>query len=120
MGSRIKIGLALDSEDMDIESVIDLLADRLADRLRSQQDGDAPAPSSPYMTVEEAADYLRCKPQRIYDLLSQGRLTPVKDGRRTLVERSEIERYLRGEPTGRDATRLPPPHETRSTSWLDR
>jgi hypothetical protein len=42
---------------------------------------------------------LRCRPQRIHNLLSQRRLTRVKDGRRTLVLRSEIEAYLRGEQT---------------------
>lgn len=50
---------------------------------------------SPYMTVEEAAAYLRCRRQRIDDLLSQRRLTRVKDGNRTLISRAELEAYLR-------------------------
>ena len=49
---------------------------------------------SPYMTIPEAADYLRCSRQRVDDLLSQGRLTRVKEGRRTLVSRAEIATYL--------------------------
>ena len=56
---------------------------------------DDPDPPSPYMTVGEAAIYLRCKRQRIDDLLSQRRLTRVKDGARTLIKRAEIEEYLR-------------------------
>ena len=55
---------------------------------------DEPAPTSPYMTIVEAAAYLRCSRQRIDDLLSQRRLTRFKDGARTLVSRAEIERYL--------------------------
>lgn len=54
---------------------------------------------SPYLTVREAAAFLRARPQRVYDLLSDGRLTRVKDGSRVLVARRELEAYLgqRGE-----------------------
>ena len=58
---------------------------------------------SPYLTIPEAAAHLRCRRQRVDDLLSQGRLTRVKDGGRTLIARAELEAYLRGEPTGRRA-----------------
>ena len=50
----------------------------------------------PYFTIEEAAEYLRCNPQRVYDLLSQRRLSRFKDGRRTLVSRAELERHVEG------------------------
>jgi excisionase family DNA binding protein len=46
------------------------------------------------MTVQEAAEFLRCPRQRIYDLLSQGRLSRFKDGRRTLVSRAEVARWV--------------------------
>jgi excisionase family DNA binding protein len=49
------------------------------------------------LSVPEAAELLRCERQRIYDLLSSGRLTRLKDGARVLVRRSEIERHLAGE-----------------------
>jgi excisionase family DNA binding protein len=52
------------------------------------------ADASPYLTVPEAADLLRCSRQRIDDLLSQRRLTRHKEGRRTLVSRAEIDAYL--------------------------
>ncbi len=61
--------------------------------------------ASPYLTVPEAAAYLRCKRQRVDDLLSQGALSRVKDGARTLIARAELEAYLRGEPTGRLGSR---------------
>jgi excisionase family DNA binding protein len=51
-------------------------------------------PPSPYMTVPEAAEYLRCSRQRVDDLLSAGRLERVKDGGRTLVRRRDVERWL--------------------------
>jgi excisionase family DNA binding protein len=46
---------------------------------------------SPYMTVPEAAELLRCKRQRIDDLLSARKLTRHKEGRRTLLLRAEVE-----------------------------
>ena len=47
-----------------------------------------------YLTPAEAADYMRAKRGRVYELLAQGRLTRLKDGSRTLVRRSEIDDYL--------------------------
>lgn len=74
------------------ELVVELLAARPA------------APPSPYMTVPEAAEFLRCSRQRVDDLLSQRRLRRFKDGARTLVSRAEVEAYL--EPDGRQLGRL--------------
>jgi excisionase family DNA binding protein len=50
--------------------------------------------SSEFVTVAEAASLLRCSRQRIDDLLSQRRLTRVKEGSRTLIRRAEIDRHL--------------------------
>lgn len=59
----------------------------------------AAAPRSPWATVEEAATFLRCKPQRVYDLLSSGQLRRHKEGGRVLILRSDLE--LRVEATER-------------------
>ncbi len=54
-----------------------------------------PRPSaSRYLTVLETAELLRCSRQRIDDLLSQRRLTRIKEGSRTLILREEVEAYL--------------------------
>jgi excisionase family DNA binding protein len=54
------------------------------------------SPHSPFFSVDEAAEFLRAKPQRVYDLLSAGRLSRFKDGSRVLVSRAELEAYLGG------------------------
>jgi excisionase family DNA binding protein len=77
------------------------LREMIREVVREEMARVARAPASPYLTVREAATYLRCEPQRIYNLLSEGRLTRVKDGGRTLVARAEVDRYLQGQPTGR-------------------
>ena len=76
--------------------VVEAIAQRAAavalNVLGSQPGGGA---QSPYFTIKEAAEYLRCSRQRIDDLLSQRRLTRFKDGARTLVSRVEVDHYLR-------------------------
>jgi excisionase family DNA binding protein len=72
------------------------VAEHVAAILASRAKVERPATSSPYMTVAEAAEYLRADRQRVDDLLSQRRLTRFKDGRRTLVSRAEVEAYLAG------------------------
>jgi excisionase family DNA binding protein len=71
------------------------------------------APASPYLTVSEAADYLRSKPQRVYDLLSAGQLSRYKDGRRVLVSRAELDNYLAAGGSNRVAPALPRDAPTR-------
>jgi excisionase family DNA binding protein len=70
------------------DELVDEIAGRVLTILQAQN------AASPYMSVDEAADYMRCKPQRVYDLLSARRLTRLKDGSRVLVKRAEIDAYL--------------------------
>jgi excisionase family DNA binding protein len=59
-----------------------------------RQTAAASPTDSPYMTVREAAIYIRARPQRIYDLLSSRRLPKSKDGTRVLVRRADLDEYL--------------------------
>ena len=78
--------------------VIETIAMRAAEIAVERIGVPSPASEpSPYFTVEEAATFLRCSRSRVDDLLSQRKLTRVKDGRRTLVVRAEVETYLRRE-----------------------
>ena len=93
------------------------VADRAEAMLRERLDGLAVGRElSPYLTVAEAADLIRSRPQRVYDLVSSGRLSRFKDGSRTLVLRAEVERWLAGERTGPVARTLPPGARSRTRS----
>jgi len=72
--------------------LVDTIARRAVELLREQ----VPAtPASPYLTVEEAANYLRCtSKQRIYDLVHQCALAPRRDGKRLLFHRDTLDSYL--------------------------
>jgi len=54
-------------------------------------------PASPYLTVEEAAEYLRTTPQGVYSLVKRGRIKPMP-GRpgRLLFTRQALDGYLIG------------------------
>lgn len=71
-------------------SALDALAAKVADRLRSLK-ADEP---EPWITVDQAAEHLGCKPRRIYDLVSQHRIPFEKDGARLLFRRSAIDSEL--------------------------
>lgn len=68
-----------------VEAAAQRAAEILVDRVE---------PPNPYLAVAEAADYLRCKPKRVYDLCSQRRIPFVKDGSRTLLRRVDLDAYL--------------------------
>jgi excisionase family DNA binding protein len=82
------------------DELVEEIAQRAAAIVLERQRAEADAPSR-MLTVIEAAAFLRAKPQRVYDLLSEGRLTRHKDGRRVLVDRQELERHLDGGRRGR-------------------
>ena len=52
---------------------------------------------SPWLNVAEAAEWLRCGRDRIYDLIALGRLHPHRDGRRVLLHRDDLNAYIEGE-----------------------
>lgn len=80
---------------------LDEIVERVTERVLASLPDRDPSPPSPYMTIPEAAEFLRCSRQRIDDLLSSKRLTRFKDGSRTLVSRPEIEEHVRREPRRR-------------------
>lgn len=65
----------------------------LAEQLEPYLAHRAPT-DDPWLSIEEAAGRARCAKQRIYDLLSQGRLKGGRDGTRRLIRRSELDAYL--------------------------
>jgi excisionase family DNA binding protein len=70
--------------------VLDDLVERVADLVLARLPDRRVATESQFLTVKEAAELLRCSRQRVYDLLSDGRLTRHKDGSRVLISRTEV------------------------------
>jgi excisionase family DNA binding protein len=83
----------LDSLD---EAALDALAERLAPRLLAclgRNDAD-----SPWLNAQQAAEYLACSRDRLYDLVQLAKLDPRRDGRRLLFRRSDLDAYLETRP----------------------
>jgi excisionase family DNA binding protein len=77
------------------DDVFEALAHRVAEILRDRFPEQTPSLAE-FLTVREAAELLRAKPQRVYDLVSAGRLTRYRDGSRVLLARAELDAHLRG------------------------
>lgn len=77
------------------DEFVDAIARRVVELLR---DNEAPAgvQANALLTVDEAAEYLRARRERVYQLVHQGRIDVERDGRRVLVRRGTLDAYLRG------------------------
>ncbi len=73
----------------------------LAERVAALMAGQATP--SPYLTVEEAAEYLGRPKSRIYELVAQKRVRHYRDGRAVLFRREDLDACLT--PVEPEATR---------------
>src|SRR5947208_451809 len=87
--SRARVSLTVPS------ALVNALASAVTDALveRGVVYGD---PSTPWLNVAQAAEYMAAKPQRIYDLVHAGLIEPGRDGRRLVFHRDDLDAYLRG------------------------
>ena len=75
-------------DDRALDELADRLAPRLANRLGQSDD------TKPWFNAEDAARYLACSRERLYDLVQLRRLEPRRDGRRLLFRRTDLDAYL--------------------------
>jgi excisionase family DNA binding protein len=71
------------------EAFAHAIAERVADLLAASL--NTASQPEPWVGVEQAAEHLACPTSRIYDLVSQRRITPRRDGRRLLFKRSQLD-----------------------------
>lgn len=81
--------LTLQLSDEQLEAIAMRAAELVLEQLDELQSA-----ASEWLSVDEAAVFLRCEPKRIYDLRSSGRLTRHAEGSRALVSRSELVRLV--------------------------
>ena len=77
-----------------LEEFVDRVADRLAQRLEERELWTPLREQCELLSVAEAAEMLRCKPQRVYDLRSAGRLPRTTEGGRAVVRRADLKRLV--------------------------
>lgn len=64
--------------------------------------------TTPWLTIEEAAQYLRVSERTLERLLTRGKIRTSTIGRRRLLHRDELDAYMRAT-TGEDVTPATPP-----------
>jgi excisionase family DNA binding protein len=78
-----------------VEALVRLIDARIDAALAAfAERADTAEPPGEFLNVAECAELLRCSRQRVYDVLSAGGIPRVKEGSRTLVRRSDVDRYL--------------------------
>lgn len=80
-------GLTVDVTDELLETIAAKAAELVAASSTGQE-------TTGYLDVSGAADYLACKPSRIYALVSAKRIPHHKDGSRLLFDRAELRAYV--------------------------
>jgi hypothetical protein len=53
---------------------------------------------SPLVPIADAAKFLRCHPDTIYNMEKRGQIRLLRPFRRTMVPKSELDRIIAGEP----------------------
>jgi excisionase family DNA binding protein len=76
-----------------VEELAERIAERLAEKLEERR-WAARQEACELLSVQEAAEVLRCKPQRVYDLRCAGRLPRTMEGGRAVVRRADLERLV--------------------------
>ena len=67
------------------------IAQRVAEIIAAEKSVPNLVPTSRWLSPPEAASLLRCDTKRVYTMVSDGRLTRHREGRRLLLDRSEVE-----------------------------
>ncbi len=83
-GGAVVSGIELRLDDDALDRLAELVAGRANGHGRPE----------PWVGVTEAAEHLRCKPQRIYDLVSRDGIPHRHEGSRLLFRLSELDRWL--------------------------
>jgi excisionase family DNA binding protein len=72
------------------EPLVDLIADRVAARLAAMQERE----KKRLYSTDEAAQYLSLSAAQVYRLAVSGKLKSIREGRRRLIDRDELDRWI--------------------------
>lgn len=80
----------------DVRIYLDGLMSGAPAKLAGDHGADRP-PSSPFMTVKEAAAYLRVPPKRVYNLTSRREIPHIKQDGRIFFDCRELDEWMRAQ-----------------------
>lgn len=85
---------------------VDAVADRVVEKLRALEPAAAEGGGSPWMTVEEAAEYSRIPLGTFRRLSAEGAIPSHSSGKRHVYHRAEVDEALLGYARGANVTPL--------------
>ena len=75
--------------------LVDALEQLVEEQLRKRLENHENEAASPWMSVQEAADYLRISPRHLERSIRKGRLSSTTLGRRRLLHRDDLNQFAR-------------------------
>ena len=72
------------------------VVEELRARVQELEQGET-APRSPWLSIAEAADYLRTSERTVHRLVNRNRVRSMTIGRRRLLHRHDLDAYLGGD-----------------------
>jgi excisionase family DNA binding protein len=72
------------------DPLVDLIADRVAEKLATIQQRE----TKRLYSIAEAARYLSLSPAQVYRLVVGGKIKSLREGRRRLIDRDELDRWI--------------------------
>ena len=86
--TSVTLGLEL------FDSLVDNIARRVESSIGPSSSEKTASASSPFMSVQEAADFLRIRPSTVYLWVSENKIPHSRIGSRLLFKRDELERFV--------------------------
>jgi excisionase family DNA binding protein len=99
--------LAALSPDL-VAAIEELVAERVRGALEANGNGDG----SPWLSIDEAAAYLRVSPRTLERRIAKGRVRSTSIGRRRLLHRDDLDELVRAA-TRKETARTAPPRRRR-------
>lgn len=79
---------------LDLDRMLDALADRVAERLRAGQQPGAPSVRPRLLSVEQAAVYIGRSKEAVQHMVSAGRLPIVRADRRVFLDVRDLDAWI--------------------------
>jgi excisionase family DNA binding protein len=93
-----------------VAALEEFVEERVREGLANTVEGNGTA--SPWLSLDEAADYLRVSPRTLERRIKTGRVWSTMIGRRRLLRREDLDALAKAA-TGEETARTAPPHRRR-------
>ena len=98
--TSVTLGLEL------FDSLVESIAKRVESSINPSSSEKTASSANPFMSVREAADFLRIRPSTIYLWVSENKIPHSKIGSRLLFKREELDQFVQASTNTEKATEI--------------